>query len=221
MSKFTIEIVSDTVCPWCYVGHKKLQKAITAYKAQSPDATFSISWKPYYLNPAAPKTGIDKIEFYKSKFGDDRAAMIFARLAAVGKDVGIDFKFGGKTGNTRDSHRLIHLAGQEEEEEEGGEVLQTRVVEELFKSYFENEEDITDHGVLTAAAVKAGLGEEKVRGWLESDLGGEVVDREVGKAQMMGIRGVPNFTINGKFQMGGAQDHVEFVRAFEQVVEKA
>ncbi|CUS11545.1 unnamed protein product [Tuber aestivum] len=216
MSEFTVEIVSDTVCPWCYVGHKKLQKAMAAYKARSPDATFCVSWKPYYLNPNAPTPAIEKAEFYRNKFGDDRAAMIFARLRGVGRDVGIDFKFGGKTGSTRDSHRLIQLAGQEEE----GGTLQTRVVEEIFRSYFENEEDITDHGVLTAAAVRAGLEEGKVRGWLESGSGGEVVDREVGKAQVMGIRGVPNFTINGEWQMGGAQDHMEFVRVFEQVADK-
>ncbi|PWW74843.1 thioredoxin-like protein [Tuber magnatum] len=203
MSNFTVEIVSDTVCPWCYTRY--------------PDASFSVSWKPYYLNPSAPTPGIDKAEFYRTKFGDDRAAMIFGRVGAVGKDVGIGFKFGGKTGSTRDSHRLIHLAGQEE----GGETLQTRVVEELFKSYFENEEDITDLGVLVAAAVRAGLEGGRVRGWLESNLGGEVVDREVGEAQMIGIRAVPNFTINDKWHLSGAQDHMEFVRVFEQVAGNA
>lgn len=137
--------------------------------------------------------------------------MIFERLAAVGKDVGINFKFGGKTGNTRDSHRLIQLGKTK------GPDVQTRVVEELFKSYFEKEEDITSQAVLQAAGVKAGLAEEEVRSWLEGDKGGREVDREVREAQTKDISGVPNFTLQGKYEIGGAQDADAFVKVFERI----
>ena len=137
--------------------------------------------------------------------------MMQQRLEGVGKENGIKFSFGGKTGNTRDSHRLIELA-----KTKGGDT-QTKLVEALFKAYFEDEQDITSHEVLRNAAVKAGLEEEAARDWLESDKGGSEVDKEVRNAQMQGISGVPNFTLQGKFEIGGAQDPEAFLKAFEQV----
>ena len=148
---------------------------------------------------------------YASKFGAERSAMIFQRLESVGKEVGIRFSFGGKTGNTRDSHRLIQMAGTK------GEDVQVKVVEKLFRAYFEEEKDITSREVLRGAAVDSGLGEKEVNEWLESDMGGEQVDREVKEAQMNGISGVPNFVLQGQLEIGGAQDPEAFVRAFEQV----
>lgn len=199
--------------PQCYVGKKKLEAGISTYKRLHPNThdTFSTTWLPFYLNPHAPKTGIDKRAYYAQKFGAERTTAIFERLAAVGKDVGIDFKFGGKTGNTRDSHRLIQLGKTKSPE------VQTRVVEELFNAYFEQERDITSHDVLRDAGVKAGLDEVEVKAWLGSELGGEEVDREVAEAQMMGVRGVPNFTLQGKYEIGGAQDAEAFVKVFERV----
>lgn len=137
--------------------------------------------------------------------------MMFERLAQVGKECGINFKFGGKTGNTRDSHRLIQLGKTKSP------AMQTRVVEEFFAAYFENEADVTSHDVLRKAAVKAGLDEKEVNEWLESDKGGDVVDREVQEAQMNQISGVPNFTIQGKYEVGGAQDAGVFLRLFEKI----
>ncbi|RDL39651.1 uncharacterized protein BP5553_03991 [Venustampulla echinocandica] len=213
MTTFDIQVVSDTVCPWCYVGKKKLDGAIKAYKESHPDSndTFSITWKPFYLNPGAPKIGVDKIAYYNSRFGEERAAMMFDRLSQVGTDVGINFKFGGKAGNTRDSHRLISL-GQSKSP-----AVQTRVVEELFSAYFENEGDITSHQVLRDAGVKAGLDEKEVKEWLESDKGGPEVDHEVEQAKRNQISGVPNFTIQRKYEVGGAQEPEVFLRLFEKI----
>ena len=213
MTNFNVNIISDTVCPWCYVGKNKLDRAISLYKSTHPDSTdsFSITWMPFYLNPNAPKVGIDKRQFYKDKFSPDRANAIFKRIEEVGKPVGINFSFGGKTGSTRDSHRLIQLAKTK------GPDMQTRTVEELFKSYFEEEGDITSHGVLKSAASKAGLNEREVNDWLESDKGGNEVDREVEEAQIMAIGGVPHFTLQGKYEVGGAQDAEAFVQMFERV----
>lgn len=215
MTHFTISIVSDTVCPWCYVGKTKLDAGIAAYKLAHPSAadTFSTTWLPFYLNPASPNPGVNKLAYYKSKFGEDRAAMMIERLTAVGKDVGINFSFGGKTGNTRDSHRLIQLGKTK------GPELQTKVVEELFKSYFENEGDITSHDMLQTAGVKAGLDAVDVKEWLNSDKGGPQVDREVMEAQIRGVSGVPNFMMQGKYEIGGAQDAESFVKVFERIKE--
>jgi predicted DsbA family dithiol-disulfide isomerase len=213
MTNFNVEIVSDTVCPWCYVGHKQLSKAIATYRAAHPgsDDTFSTTWKPFYLDPDAPKVGIEKSERFAAKFGPERTQAIFQRLAQVGQAVGIDFKFGGKTGNTRDSHRLIQLGKTK------GPETQTKVVEALFAAYFENEQDITSKDVLLAAAKRAGLEEEEARKWLEGDGGGRLVDEEVNEARERAISGVPHFTLNERFEIEGAQDSSAFVRLFERL----
>ncbi|KAI4184337.1 MAG: hypothetical protein L6R41_004812 [Letrouitia leprolyta] len=213
MTNFNIAITSDTVCPWCYVGKNKLDRAIALYKSSHPNSndTFSTTWYPYYLNPDAPKVGVDKRQYYVSRFGAERVPMMFDRLASVGKPVGIDFKFGGKTGNTRDSHRVIQLAKTK------GPETQNKVVENLFKSYFEKEEDITSHEVLRAAAVNAGLEETEVNEWLASNKGGKEVDEEVTEARKRVVSGVPHYTMQGKYEIGGAQDPEAFVQTFERI----
>lgn len=137
--------------------------------------------------------------------------MMFERLTQIGKDAGIDFKYGGKTGNTRNSHRLVQLGKTKSP------AMQTKVVEALFAAYFENEQDITSIDVLKAAGVKAGLPESEVTKWLASDKGGKEVDAEVLAAQRQQITGVPNFTVNGKYEVGGAQDAAVFLSLFERI----
>ncbi|KAF8544493.1 DSBA-like thioredoxin domain-containing protein [Trichophaea hybrida] len=209
MVNFRIDIVSDTVCPWCYIGHKRLQSAISQFQASNPsvDHTFTVEWHAYYLNPNAPNPSVDKTAYYKTRFGETQSGMMFDRMHRIGAETGIKFSFGGKTGNTRDSHRIIQFG-----KEKG---KQTEVVEKLFAAYFENEQDITDHEVLVKAATDAGLEEMEAREWLNSDKGGHVVDREVEEARRKGISGVPNFTINKSHVLGGAQDPSEFIDVFE------
>ncbi|KAF2687679.1 thioredoxin-like protein [Lentithecium fluviatile CBS 122367] len=212
MTNFDIKIVSDTVCPWCYVGKKRLEKGIALFKQKHPDSddTFSTSWFPFYLNPDAGKS-IDKRGYYISKFGEERANAIFQRMTGLGKEEGINFKFGGRTGNTRDSHRLIQLGKKKSP------AVQTRVIEELFAAYFENEKDITAQETLLEAAVKAGLDEAEAKEWLETGKGGAEVDREVQEAYAQNIHGVPNFTINDRFEIGGAQEPAAFLQLFERL----
>ena len=213
MTTFNIEIVSDRVCPWCFIGHKQLSKAIATYQStHGTSDTFSTTWKPFYLDPDAPKVSISKEERYAARFGAERTKAIHQRMNQVGESVGIHFKWGGKTGNTRDSHRLIQLGKTKSPE------TQTKVVEALFLAYFENEQDITDHDVLLAAAKKAGLDEAEARQWIvESDEGGKLVDAEVKEAQERNISGVPHFTLNGRFEVEGAQDSTAFVRLLERL----
>jgi predicted DsbA family dithiol-disulfide isomerase len=148
---------------------------------------------------------------YAEKFGADRTEMIFQRVGQAGADVGINFKFGGRTGNTRNSHRLIQLAKTKSPE------MQTKVVDQLFEAYFEKEGDITSMDVLKNAGVKAGLEEKEVMEWLNSDKGGKEVDEEVMEARMQRITGVPNFTINERYEVGGAQESQVFLSLFEKI----
>ncbi|KAF2495589.1 thioredoxin-like protein [Lophium mytilinum] len=136
---------------------------------------------------------------------------MFQRLAQLGQSDGIAFKFGGKTGNTRDSHRLVQLGKTKSP------AVQTRVIEELFAAYFENEKDITSRETLLDAGTKAGLDAAEVKTWLDSGKGGPEVDREVQDAYEQSISGVPNFTIQDRFEIGGAQEPSAFVQLFERI----
>jgi predicted DsbA family dithiol-disulfide isomerase len=189
-----------------------MEKGIAAYKEKHPDSndTFSTNWFPFYLNPDAPKSA-DKQQLYESKFGKERTTMMQERLSQIGKVEGINFKYGGLTGNTRDSHCLVQLGKTK------GPQMQTRVIEELFAAYFENEKDITSREILSGAGVKAGLDEKEIKEWLESGKGGEEVDREVHQARLQNISGVPNFTISDRYELSGAQEPEAFVQLFERL----
>ncbi|GAQ11080.1 hypothetical protein ALT_8401 [Aspergillus lentulus] len=235
MTNINIQIISDTVCPWCYVGYRRLSRAITAHKARFPSDTFTLTWHAFYLNPSSPEyPGVDKRELYASKFGEGRVAAIFSRLTAAGETDGIAFKFGGKTGNTRDSHRVLWYAGLKEkeararegaaaatngdasEEKLGG--LQTRVAEQFFRAYFEEEKNITDRRVLVDSAAAAGLDRGEVEKFLESgDEGGKEVDLEAERARRRLVTGVPYFTVQGQYAIEGADEPETFLEVFEKV----
>lgn len=177
---------------------------------------------------------MDKRELYASKFGEGRVAAIFSRLTAAGETDGIAFKFGGKTGNTRDSHRVLWYAGLKEkeararegaapatngeasEEKVGG--LQTRVAEQFFRAYFEEEKNITDRRVLVDSAAAAGLDRGEVEKFLESgDEGGKEVDLEAERARRRLVTGVPYFTVQGQYAIEGADEPETFLEVFEKV----
>ncbi|KAI1808565.1 DSBA oxidoreductase [Daldinia bambusicola] len=211
MTNFSIKIVSDTVCPWCYVGKKRLDRAIDLYRKAYPDGkddTFTVSWFPFYLDPTSPKKGVPVVERMVQRFGADRLEAMQKRLELIGREEGINFSFKGKIGNTRDSHRLIQLGKTK------GNDVESRVVLELFKTYFEGEGDITSHDTLIDAAEKAGLDKAEVKDWLSSDKGGKEVDEEVQQAYARDIHGVPHFTIQDKYIIGGAEDPQTFLEAF-------
>ncbi|KAJ5710665.1 hypothetical protein N7488_004821 [Penicillium malachiteum] len=162
---------------------------------------------------------------YASKFGAERCKAIFARLQDAGQAEGFDFSFNGNTGSTRDSHRLIWFAGQQAEntstETEGGDgdgkSIQTKVVENLFKAYFEDEKNITDKEVLIEAGVLAGLERGDVTKVLDEGIGAEEVDAEAFTASRRLVSGVPNFTIQGKYLIEGADEPETFLEVFERV----
>ncbi|KAK5661761.1 hypothetical protein OQA88_9862 [Cercophora sp. LCS_1] len=218
MTNFNIKIVSDAVCPWCYIGKKRLERAISIYQKTVPDAaqdTFTITWHPFYLDPNLPKAGVDSKTHLARKFGPERATMIQARVHALGKSEGIEFSFSGKLGNTRDAHRLVQFAKTKSNE------VENKVIAELFTSYFEQGGDVTSHDMLAAAAERAGLDRSEAAKWLGEGKGGSEVDREVEEAYQKGISGVPNFTINGRPDISGAQDPETFLEEFIRIKRSA
>lgn len=215
MTHFRIAVTSDTVCPWCYVGRKQLQRAQQMWAQRHPADTFAVTYHPFQLNPAQPKgpaSSHDKRQFYHDKFGPERTQMMQQRLSAVGRDVGIDFKYGGSTGNTRDSHRLVHLAKRY------GNDAELRVVDGLFAAYFENEADITQYDTLKGVATAAGIPEaEFQKAIVDGDEGGAAVDEAVMRARLEGVSGVPDYKIQDRFQINGGQPAEAFVQVFEKV----
>ncbi|KAK3681845.1 hypothetical protein LTR37_020829 [Vermiconidia calcicola] len=227
MTKFNITIISDTVCPWCYVGYRNLQSAITQHLGKHPGDTFEISWHPFQLNPNAPRgVSVDKARSYESKLGAQQAQIVFERLKSAGEKAGIKFSFRGRTGNTLDSHRLIEFARAWQASSKGAGACvpsirspQTRVVEELFAAYFEHEQDITSHDVIAAAAGQAGLYEKQVRTFLAGDELAGHVSKEA-ESNRRGVSGVPHFTINDVFAVEGAQEPAAFTALFDRYKKK-
>jgi len=214
MTQFNIEIVSDTICPWCYVGKKQLDRAIDAWKERYPkrEDVFNIVWKPFYLVADLPKEAIEKSTYYNQRFGPSRASQIHASMTQIGLTHSISFKHGGKIGNTRDSHRLLQLAKTKSP------ATQSAVVLQLFKKYFEEEADITQLSVLKEAGVMGELDGDEVTEWIaRGDNGGREVDREVDEAKRKGISGVPNFTVQGLYEVSGAQDSSVFLGIFGKI----
>lgn len=123
----TVDVVSDTICPWCWVGKRRFEKGLAAVrKAVNSDVSVQLRWRPFFLDPTLPKAGIDKKTRYAEKFGAQRVAQMLPHMASIGKQEGINFSFGGKTANTTDSHRLMEKAFQL-----GGVELQNALNEEV------------------------------------------------------------------------------------------
>lgn len=206
MTHFSITAISDNVCPFCYLGIARLNRAIGLYKRTVPSGsndTFAISWHAFQLDPTA-KPGFGESrptrEVTAAKFGAQRVAALEERLASMGAAEGIRFTMAGRIGSTRDSHRVVQLGKTK------GSEVENAVVHEVMKMYFEEGGDITSWDDLVAAAQKAGVDAAETREWLESGRGGDEVDREVEESVTMGVRGVPKFIINKKFQIDGAED---------------
>jgi len=222
MTNFNIDIVSDVVCPWCYVGHTRLSRAIANHKKTYPDDSFKLTYKPFYLAPPPqlksnsvppfPVASRPRAEVYAEKFGRERVQQINARMAQVSASEGLNFKFGGKTGVSRNGHRLVHYA-----QTHGGEEAQNKTMLGLWRRYFEQEVDITELDVLVETGVEAGLGSaEEIKEYLLSGADGKEVDELAEEARDKGISGVPNYEIQGRWEVSGAQDPAAFEALFKR-----
>jgi predicted DsbA family dithiol-disulfide isomerase len=179
-----IEVASDVVCPWCYIGKKRLEKALALLGEMQPE----VRWLPFQLNPSMPKEGMPRAEYRKAKFGSlERSRALDARVIAEGKSEGIDFAFERieRTPNTAAAHRLIALAAD-----------QNRIVDALFRAYFEEGKDIGDPAVLAAIAAQCG-----VTGWPEKAQDVSGLEEDV---RGMGISAVPTFIYDRKTGVSGA-----------------
>ncbi|XVF20865.1 hypothetical protein REPUB_Repub12eG0040000 [Reevesia pubescens] len=198
-----IDVSSDTVCPWCFVGKRNLDKAIAESKDQFD---FEIKWHPFFLDPSAPKEGVDKREFYERKFGS-RVQGIFARMTEIFKNIGLEYDSSGLTGSSFDSHRLIYYAGKQ------GHDKQHNLVEELFLGYFTQGKYIGDREFLLECARRVGV--EGAAEFLENPNNGVKEVNEDLEKYSANISGVPNYTINGKQKLSGGQPSETFIRAFQ------
>lgn len=208
----TIEIVSDTVCPWCFIGKRRLEQALAE---RPPGEEIRIDWRPFQLNPDMPEGGIDRKEYLEAKFGGPEAArQVYQNIHDAGATVGLDLHFDRipRTPNTINSHRLVDRAGKEG--------CQDALVEILFRAYFEDGRDIGDIDVLVSAAVEAGMDAEAIRAYLESDEDVERIKNEDLTARKMGVQGVPCFIFNRKYAISGAQEPAAFHKIFERLAEE-
>ncbi len=206
----SVDVVSDVVCPWCFLGQKRLEAAV----AGIDDVEVHIRWRPFQLDPTIPPEGKDRQAYMKAKFSDEnRLRQVHANLVALGAAEGISFDFDAieVSPNTLDAHRVIRWAGS------AGEEVQNRLVGELFSRYFERGENTGDPGVLIEAARTAGMDTAVVETLLPTDADAEAVRAEIATASRMGISGVPCFLLEGKYAVMGAQDTAVLADAIRQV----
>jgi len=205
-----IDIVSDTVCPWCFIGKRRLARAL----AMRPEMSFNIHWRPYRLDPTIPPEGVDRRAYLKAKFGDSpRSAQMGEVIRSEGAGEGIDFHFDKieRSPNTLDSHRLIRWAGS------AG--VQDGLVEHMFDAYFVQGRNIGDRAVLREIAAEAGMDAALVAELLEKDADREIVEREDLLAHEMGISGVPTFIFDNRYMVSGAREPEVLVRIIDKAVE--
>jgi len=206
----TIDVVSDVVCPWCFIGKRHLAAALDLYARERPDAPApQVTWRPFQLNPQMDEAGMPRAEYVQRKFGRS-GAEVYGRVAQVGKSVGIDFAFDRivRQPNTLAPHALIALSAEHD--------LQDEIVEALFRAYFLDGRDLTDMAVLTAVAVGAGLPQEDVSARLASPDVRRLIAAEDEQARGMGVEGVPFFIFNSQYAVSGAQEPEVLLQAMLQ-----
>ena len=191
-----IEVISDAICPWCWVAKRRLDRAIAAI---SPDVTASVTWRPFQLNPEMPKAGMDRRAYRSAKFGSwQHSQALDAQVAAAGRSEGLMFNHDKmeRTPNTVDAHRLIWLAGQQGKQHD--------VVEGVFAAYFNEGRDVGDPSVLADLGASAGLDRARILAMLASDEGQAEVRSELQRAVNLRVPGVPTVLVDGIPLFSGA-----------------
>ena len=189
-NELVLEITSDFVCPWCYIGDTRLEEAL---KKAAPKLKVTRQWRPYELNRNMPEDGMDRKEYLSKKFGGaDKLKEIDERLKSLGAEDGLDFRpdLIKKSPNTLKAHRLMWLAAKEDKADE--------LAMLIFKAYFTEGKDIGDAAVLTTLAGKAGLDEKKIKAFLASDEGTAEIRKMEDEGTDRGIQGVPFTVIDGE-----------------------
>ncbi len=191
-----LDIISDPICPWCYIGKTQLDRALEAH----PDHPFQIEWHPFQLNPDMPREGMDRRTYLETKFGGrEQAVSVYARIAEAATAAGLDIDLGAieRTPNTLDAHRMIHWAGVEGR--------QTAMVSALFRAYFKEGRDIGDPEVLADIADGVGLDAALIHRLLASDADLADIRTRDTWAREHGVTGVPTFVVAQRHAVPGAQ----------------
>ncbi|UWQ30649.1 MULTISPECIES: DsbA family oxidoreductase [unclassified Leisingera] len=196
MTTVKLDILSDPICPWCYIGKTHLDKAL----AEVPDHPFVIEWHPFQLNPDMPREGMDRRDYLERKFGGKEGAVkAYAPVVEHAEKAGLTINFEAmtRTPNTLDAHRLIHWAGIEGK--------QTEVVDALFQAYFVDAKDIGDHTVLAGVAREAGMDADVAARLLQGDSDIQAIQDRDAHSRKMGVRSVPTFIVASQHAVPGAQ----------------
>jgi len=204
-----IDVISDVICPWCYIGKRQLERALDMLENQH--LRFTVAWHPFQLNPEMPREGVDRAEYRLAKFGSaERSRQLDERITEAAANVGLEFHLDRltRTPNTLNAHRVIRLAGQRG--------VQDGVVEALFEGYFGNGADIGDARVLADLAAAGGLKPEEVAGMLSGEDGLKDVINADRMARNCGIQGVPSFALQGHVLFSGAMPAEEMAQAFRR-----
>ena len=206
-----LDIFSDPVCPWCYIGKANLDRALEAHA----DHPFRIEWHPFQLNPDMPAEGVDKHDYLAAKFGEDRLVQMHLRLKEASRAAGaeIDPDTPRRMPNTLDAHRLIHWAGLEGR--------QTAVVSAIMRAYWREGRDIGNAGVLADIAAAAGMDRAVTARLLASDADADDIRARDADARAKGVSAVPTFLIAQQYVVSGAQPPEVWGRVIEELVEKA
>lgn len=206
-----IDIWSDLVCPWCWIGTQRLGTALSALGDAA--SSVEIRWHPFQIDPAAGDTPVPLLDFYEHKFGSrERGRQIIAQTQAAGRADGLPFDYdrGQVRLNTRHAHRLVWLARKEGRD--AGAVTQA-----LFHAHFAEGRSLGDPQTLVDAGAAGGLSEARVRAMLDSDEGVVEVRAELGQARALGVQSVPTFVIDGKTGLQGAQPPEAFLEIFARL----
>ena len=212
---FQIDVISDVVCPWCFIGKRNLERALDLWREKHPDEMPVVRWHPFQLNPQLPDSGVPRKEYLENKFGGpERAKEIYARVSAAGKRVGIDFAFEAiqVQPNTIDAHRLMHYAGEHGRQDEMAEVI--------FRRYFVEGADLSDKETLADIAQQAGINRDEAAAYLATDADRELIEEQDRRARATGVEGVPFFIFNQRLALSGAQPPEVMVEAMEKAREE-
>ncbi len=211
MSKVTVDIVSDVMCPWCYVGKKRFEKALSELDGS---VEVDVRWRPFQLDPMIPAEGRNRKDYLEGKFGSlEQADRAYSAIREAGAAEGIPFDFAAiaVSPNTLDAHRLIRWAAS------AGDGIQDRLIDGLFRMYFTQGRNVGDPAVLLEAAEEAGMDRNVIAALLHSDADRPEVIEEIATAQRMGVTGVPCFILDGRYAVMGAQPADAIARALADV----
>jgi predicted DsbA family dithiol-disulfide isomerase len=206
LQQLAIDVVSDVICPWCFLGKRRLDQAILMV----PEIQVEVRWRPFFLDPTIPPEGIDRSLYLLNKFGSERLKTLHDPLIAAGREIGVPYEFDRitKTPNTLNAHRLIRWGG------ESGK--QANVVEALFMAYWNEGRDIGSRDVLINIAIQNGL--DGIGEQLSSDKDCTAIINDVKRAQSLGISGVPTFILAERFGISGAQNAESLAASMRQAL---